>query len=473
MFKRILVIMLVFSLVAFKLSDEFLIKNELDYSGVIFNEEFKTEDDYLNVLLIKGDKDFVCHNKNDFKKQDFLIEKDLSFLKVGNTVPVIINESKEDLENFLDSLSCKKHILFTQFDFVEHDFFNEYVVNNIKDMDKLKVDCPLCLYGVYYFSEKCGKDKYEFSDSNLYFKSQGRSFNDNKKFLFVGDMMFDRGVNLLMKNNDDYNYPFLKINDYLTKVDTLVSNLEGPIVSNMTFISTHSMSFNFDKRMAKVLKDNNFQVLSLANNHTSNRGYSGFLETRKFLKENNLDYVGEPDGCSLDDIIIKDDIIFYAVNKTFVFNCSDDEIVSNIEKLSKDKFLIMLVHWGDEYVHNASLSQTELAHKMIDAGADLIIGGHAHVIQNIEKYENKLIFYSLGNFIFDQYFSKETQQGLMVGLEFKNGKEVYTLFLTEEEKAQPFFVKDSAELFRWLASISSDDLKTEIEKGEIIIYPQD
>ena len=103
----------------------------------------------------------------------------------------------------------------------------------------------------------------------------------------------------------------------------------------------------------------------------------------------------------------------------------------------------------------------------------MCIRDSAHVIQNIEKYENKLIFYSLGNFIFDQYFSKETQQGLMVGLEFKNGKEVYTLFLTEEEKAQPFFVKDSAELFRWLASISSDDLKTEIEKGEIIIYPQD
>ncbi|MFA7141871.1 MAG: CapA family protein [Candidatus Paceibacterota bacterium] len=461
MFKKIIIFVLFFSLVFFTISEDFFIKEKLDYSSFVFSEEVPDlSTDYLNILLIQGEEDFVVHNRNDFKGAFF--EEDLSSLRTSNTTPVIINNSKEDLENFLDGLDCEKHIVLTQYDFLEHNFFNEQIV--------LKEE-PLNLYGAYYFAKKCGKEKFEFLDSSLYFKEEGKEASS--KILFVGDMMFDRGVNLLMKNKNDYNYPFEKIGDYLKNVDTLVGNLEGPIVQNMTFISDHSMSFNFDKRMAKVLKDNNFQILSLANNHTTNRGYSGLKETRNFLKENDIDYVGEPDGCSINDVLVKDDIIYYAINKTFPFNCSSEEIVENIKKLEKEKFLIVLIHWGDEYVHNASSFQTNLAHKMIDAGADLIIGGHAHVVQNIEKYKNKLIFYSLGNFIFDQYFSKETQQGLMVSLEFKENKQVYHIFLTESEKAQPKFIKDSSEFLEWLAGISSDDLKEEIKKGEITIYQQD
>ena len=476
MFKKITIIILfvlILSLIFCKTNNEFLFKEKIDHSGIIFSNDFEINNDYLNVLLIKGSDEFIVHNKNDFKKGDYFIERDLSSLKIKDTVPVIINENKDDLENFLDNLKCQNHILFTQFDFTDYEFFNKNILDNINNIDELKADCPLCLYGVYYFSKKCGKDKYEFLNNNLYFKKEGSNINKSKKLLFVGDMMFDRGVNLLMKKNENFNYPFEKIKDYLNKVDMLVGNLEGPIVNNMTFISPHSMSFNFDKRIAKVLKDNNFQILSLANNHTSNRGNTGLKETKEFLKNNNINYAGDPDGCSLNDIAIKDDIIFYAINKTFPFNCSEEQIVSNIKKIDKDKFLIILMHWGDEYVHNASQDQINLAHSIIDAGADLIIGGHAHVIQNVEKYNNKLIFYSLGNFIFDQYFSKETQQGLMIGLEFKDSEQIYNIFSIEEEKAQPSLIKKSDDILNWLASISSNDLEKEIREGKIIIYSQD
>lgn len=124
-------------------------------------------------------------------------------------------------------------------------------------------------------------------------------------------------------------------------------------------------------------------------------------------------------------------------------------------------------------MHDASKKQIDLAHLMIDSGADLIIGGHPHVIQNIEKYDNKLIFYSLGNFIFDQYFSKETQQGLMVGIELENEKQVYSIFAIEEDKAQPYLIKNQESILDWLASISSDDLENEIKSGKIIIYSKD
>lgn len=469
----LILLILIFSLIFYKTNEEFLTKEKIEHSGIIFSNDIETSNDYLNILLLKGSDQFTVHYKNDFKKEDCFIEKDLSSLKVKNTIPVIINENKNDLEKFLNSLSCENHILYTQFNFTEYEFFNENIIDNVDNIDKLKVDCPLCLYGVYYFSKKCGKDKYEFLNNNLYFKSEGNSINKSDKISFVGDMMFDRGVNLLIKQNNNFNYPFEKIKKYLNYSGTLVGNLEGPIVNNMTFISTHSMSFNFDKRNTKAFKDNNFQILSLANNHTSNRGSAGLEETKTFLKDNDIDYVGEPHGCSLNDIVIKDDIIFYAVNTTFPFNCSNEEIISNIKKLDKEKFLVVLMHWGDEYVHNASQSQINLAHSIIDAGADLIIGGHPHVIQNIEKYNNKLIFYSLGNFIFDQYFSKETQQGIMVGLELKKNEQIYNLFVIEEEKAQPVIVKESESILNWLASISSSSLENEIKKGQIIIYPKD
>ncbi|MDD4358247.1 MAG: CapA family protein [Candidatus Pacebacteria bacterium] len=292
------------------------------------------------------------------------------------------------------------------------------------------------------------------------------------KILFVGDMMFDRGVEYLLFKND-FDYPFKKIN---LEGDIVVGNLEGPIVNQTKYISDHSMIFSFDKRIAEVLKNNNFNVLSLANNHTMNMERKGLEETKSFLSLNNIDYVGDPTYCSIDDIAAKDNIIFYAVNKTFDFNCTNEEIALNIKKIKEDnndKFLIVLIHWGEEYVHEARENQINLAHLMIDSGADLIIGGHPHVIQNIEKYKNKLIFYSLGNFIFDQYFSKETQQGLMINLDLYDKKQIYSISIIEENKAQPEVLQDNREVLNFLFSISMPELKEEIENGEIIIYSKD
>lgn len=291
------------------------------------------------------------------------------------------------------------------------------------------------------------------------------------QILFVGDMMFDRGVEyLLFKNN--FNYPFEKIE---LGGDIVVGNLEGPIVNETVYISDHSMVFSFDKRIAEVLKDNNFNILSLANNHTSNMGNEGLEETKSFLQNKNIGYIGDPVKCSAEDIVIEDDVIFYAFNKTFPFNCSSEEIILNIKKLREEhenKFLIILPHWGNEYIHNASHAQIELAHAIIDAGADLIVGGHPHVIQNIEKYNNKLIFYSLGNFIFDQYFSKETQEGLMINLNLFKEKQVYNISIIEENKAQPQVITGK-EVLDFISSISSPDIEEDIKKGQITIYSKD
>jgi poly-gamma-glutamate synthesis protein (capsule biosynthesis protein) len=80
--------------------------------------------------------------------------------------------------------------------------------------------------------------------------------------------------------------------------------------------------------------------------------------------------------------------------------------------------ILLFSHWGNEYVPVANQIFVDLAHEFIDKGVDLIVGGHPHVIQNKEIYQDKSIYYSLGNFVFDQYFSHETQEGLLLKINF-------------------------------------------------------
>ena len=135
------------------------------------------------------------------------------------------------------------------------------------------------------------------------------------------------------------------------------------------------------------------------------------------------------------------------------------------------KFLIIFMHWGQEYQFANSYSQQNLSHKMIDAGADLIIGCHPHVVQNIEIYKEKLVFYSLGNFILDQYFSEETQQGLAVKLEIYTEKLVFRLFPIQSHLSQPSLMeKEKADKFlEALSQRSSQELAGEIKAGTIEI----
>ncbi len=291
--------------------------------------------------------------------------------------------------------------------------------------------------------------------------------------LLVGDIMLDRGVEYFMNKNGVL-YPFEKINDFLKGIDIVSGNLEGPIVKKPKEFSDESLKFAFSSEVIKGLSFGNFNLLSLANNHTLNMGRDGLEETKEFLRENNIDFVGDSISCSQDFSFQKEDIIFLAINKTFSFNCEQEEIVETVKSVKSsnpEKFLIVSFHWGQEYQLNSSLLQEELAHKTIDAGADLIIGHHPHVVQNIEEYNGKFIFYSLGNFIFDQYFSKETQQGLAVRLEIYPEELVCRLFPIQIHSGQPFLMEqtEAEEFLEKLAQRSDKEFLDEIKNGTIDI----
>ncbi|MFA5777248.1 MAG: CapA family protein [Parcubacteria group bacterium] len=238
--------------------------------------------------------------------------------------------------------------------------------------------------------------------------------------LFVGDLMFDRYIReIAVKRGSDF--IFEKISSFLKESDFIVANLEGPITDNKS-VSVGTipgekghLSFTFDKSLAETLYKQNIKLVNLGNNHILNFGNSGLLQTENYLKESNIDYFGDPEN-NEKNYIIKEingiKIGFVSYNQ---FGKSAEGTVDDIKNIrGKVDIIAIYGHWGKEYEKNPSDNIKNLAHSFIDAGADLIIGSHPHVIQSAEDYKGKKIYYSLGNFIFDQYFSTETQKGLAV-----------------------------------------------------------
>jgi AmmeMemoRadiSam system protein B len=324
-----------------------------------------------------------------------------------------------------------------------------------------------------YFSVVFEKDE---AEKKIYSSTVDNFTKVVKTVFLVGDIMLDRGVEDLMKQNSIY-YPFQKINHFLRGIDIVFGNLEGPVVENPPEFSDDSLKFAFNPKVIKGASWSHFNLFSLANNHTPYMGKEGVEETKKWLGKYGIAFVGNPLSVSPDNLnssFIRDNITFLAFNQIFPFMDKEEEMmkaIKTVKSLNPDNFLIVSMHWGEEYKLINSPAQQRLAHKIIEAGADLIIGHHPHVVQNIEKYQGKLIFYSLGNFIFDQYFSPETQQGLAVGLEIYPDRLVYRLFPFHINFSQPSLMEqnNASEFLIQIAERSDDKLVDEIKGGIIKI----
>lgn len=258
--------------------------------------------------------------------------------------------------------------------------------------------------------------------------------------IFVGDIMLARHVDFLSKQAKDEDYPFLKIKDFLAAADFTVANLEGPIIKDYFVVPNNTMRFSFAPSKAKVLAAFGFDYLSQANNHTNDPYLGAETETKKYLAENNIIGFGQNKKSGQDKAvrISKND---QEINLFGLYDFGGDfdesKAMQNINEQTEAGVLdIVFVHWGVEYNTKHSRGQENLAHKLIDSGVDLIIGHHPHVVQDIEQYKGKYIFYSLGNFIFDQYFSENTQQGLVLKLILDNQNNKIELYPVDIKFAQ-------------------------------------
>lgn len=269
----------------------------------------------------------------------------------------------------------------------------------------------------------------------------GDSLSEKLTLGFVGDIMLDRGVkSSVMKNgNGDYIFMFEKIKDYLNSFDILFGNLEGPI-SDGGINAGSIYSFRMDPLSAKSLKEAGFDVLSIANNHIGDWGKTAIKDTIQNLENVGIAYVGggnnKEEAYQLKIIETnKAKISFLAFsqfgkgyleagnNIAGIAIISDEKLKFTIEKAkSESDIVIVSFHFGDEYREEPNDYQKTISHKAVDYGADLVIGHHPHVVERIEKYKDRYIAYSLGNFVFDQYFSKETMEGMALKVMVENKK---------------------------------------------------
>lgn len=263
--------------------------------------------------------------------------------------------------------------------------------------------------------------------------------NGSSELIFVGDIMLSRYIGEMMAKRGDYDFPFALIKSSLANVDLVFGNLESPISDQGK--STGSLyPFKADPQAVNGLKNVGINLLSVANNHAFDYGRTAFEETLKNLTNAGLDYVGGGNNFSEahQGILRKVNgtkIIFLAYtdllpksdaagdNNAGVAYLDIDQMVKDIKTAKEHSDLVIVsFHWGQEYQIKHNTHQETIAKAAIDAGASLVIGHHPHVIQDIGEYKGVTIVYSLGNFIFDQNFSSETNTGMALMVSIHNNK---------------------------------------------------
>lgn len=270
--------------------------------------------------------------------------------------------------------------------------------------------------------------------------------------LLTGDIMLDRYIATLrdraLADQDSSNdlFPFTHMPEVIqavkdqlgtTELDLVLGNLEGPITDSNYKNNGTAMVFNFKPSVVELLKTVGFTTFNMANNHTLDMGKTGPQQTHDYLAAAEIEAFGHPDTPNGDYSFISYEfngikLGFLGLNDAVI----DLDTPAALEKIKEVDgqvdVLIIAVHWGTEYLTEAPDFIVEMGHQFVDAGADFIWGTHPHVVQNHELYNGKWIYYSLGNFVFDQYWSAATQEGLVLGLKIEKASDG-TFTLTPKE----------------------------------------
>jgi len=275
----------------------------------------------------------------------------------------------------------------------------------------------------------------------------------------VGDIMLSRHVGAKIKEKNDPKAPFLKTADILQKADISFANLESPFYNKDPMV-TKGMVFKAEPETIEGLVYAGIDIVSLANNHFGDQGKPGMEFTFHHLLNHQIDYVGagqNEEEAESPKIIERNGIKFaflaYAdsssmtprsygatASKPGVAFLTEEKLKQTIKKAkSKADVVIVSFHWGTEYQQLPNDRQREIGRLAIDSGASLVLGHHPHVVQPYEKWGDGYIFYSLGNFVFDQMWSEKTRKGEIAKIYFedKRIKKVEVIPVTIYDYHQP------------------------------------
>jgi poly-gamma-glutamate capsule biosynthesis protein CapA/YwtB (metallophosphatase superfamily) len=232
--------------------------------------------------------------------------------------------------------------------------------------------------------------------------------------LFAGDMMLDRGTRRSIENNG-IEHLFEHTRDVFSRQDIVLVNLEQPVCDPLPRVSDKKYYFRADPEWLPFIRQSGITHVSLANNHIGDFGRAGIEQTMLGLSRNSIMYIGADSAFQhpCQPLLIEQNGSKLALfSNTFLYQqqpagcCNKNdaafrEQIADFRKEHPDFCIILCLHWGTEMQAMPAEDQQRQARTLIDAGADLIIGHHPHVVQPIELYKGKYICYSLGNFIFD------------------------------------------------------------------------
>lgn len=263
--------------------------------------------------------------------------------------------------------------------------------------------------------------------------------DDGLSIAFTGDVLLDRGVRLQMQRKGA-DWLFDSVAPFLRKMDAAVINLECPLTERNMPLNKRFI-FRADPSAGTVLRRAGITHAALANNHTIDQGRKGITDTYRNLRKNGIVTVGYGENANLSARPV---IIQKGKNTVALFNSVllplenwaylDDrpginqqsveqlaESIKGFKRVHPSTRVVVVLHWGAEYQPVPSPIQRKEARCLLRAGADAIIGHHPHIIQKEEYIDSKPVFYSIGNFVFDQR-KPETTRARIVRLRF-NGKQ--------------------------------------------------
>ncbi len=249
----------------------------------------------------------------------------------------------------------------------------------------------------------------------------------NGRYLFNGTIFWGRAIEKWSQKADgsyDYTHPFSQLKSFDRDMyDAWVADLECPVLDiNIPYqVQVDQLKFNCRPEfLSDAVKY--FNIINLANNHSSDQGLDGYIKTQDVITKAGAQTFGHYDPSMTDDtcqvvalpirLKMTDNqkktgslpIAFCAWH--YFYRTPEPTEIDVIKKYAKLMPVFAFVHMGQEYLTSATPIQQDIARRVIDAGADFVIANNPHWVQNSEVYKNKLIFYSTGNFIFDQIDSE-------------------------------------------------------------------
>lgn len=248
----------------------------------------------------------------------------------------------------------------------------------------------------------------------------------------AGDVMMARTVERKMVAKDDFSYCLNGMRKVIESADIAFANLESPLIAGEN-TPDGSVLFRAHPKSAESLAVAGFDIMTVANNHFGDQGQQGMVSTFDLLAAQGIDFFGgglneekkhNPIIRQVGDLKIA--FLGYAYGPSYygMTATKAGTALMDIDQLEKDMavakaaadVIIVTFHDGAEYTEKSGAHQQAFARAAVDFGADIVIGHHPHVVQERELYKGKYIFYSLGNFVFDQGFSEETRRGLALML---------------------------------------------------------